>query len=74
MRIGSLVKQKVFTDGKGEDVFRYGVLYKQPEASLNLGWGWVFWQLNKDGPHAVSNESYCEAVQFGEIELVAEPK
>jgi len=76
MEIGSLVKQKLYehysADGKTKtkDTFRYGVLYKIPH---DLDFGWVFWQLDRDGPHAVSNESYCEAVPLSAIELVAGP-
>jgi len=74
MKIGSLVRQKLFDiDIREKAVFRYGVLYKVPHDALDLGFGWVFWQLDKDGPFAVSNESYCEAVQFKDIELVALP-
>ena len=77
MQLGSLVKQKLFKDGEGKDVFRYGILYKVPDLhgySADGGWGWVFWQLNKDGPYAVSSESYCEPIEFSSIELVAEPR
>jgi hypothetical protein len=74
LEIGSLVKQKIFdVDLREKAVFRYGILYRMPPLSLNLGFGWVFWQLDKDGLYAVSNESYCEAVQFNKIELVARP-
>ena len=73
MKIGSLVRQKLFDieiNNDGKELFRYGILYRVP---TGLGFGWVFWQLDKDGPYAVSNESYCEAVQFENIELVALP-
>tara|TARA_R100001082_G_scaffold110266_1_gene89735 strand:+ start:612 stop:854 length:243 start_codon:yes stop_codon:yes gene_type:complete len=75
MKIGSLVRQKIFDiDTRDEPVFRYGILYKVPgDGVMNLGFGWVFWQLDKDGPYAVSNESYCEAVQLKDMELVAHP-
>jgi len=71
MEIGSLVRQKLFDIDVGEqEVFRYGILYRILDG---LGFGWVFWQLDKDGPYAVSNESYCEAVELEKIELVASP-
>tara|TARA_B100000131_G_scaffold280259_1_gene285989 strand:- start:3747 stop:3968 length:222 start_codon:yes stop_codon:yes gene_type:complete len=71
MEIGSLVRQKLFDIDVGEqEVFRYGILYRILDG---LGFGWVFWQLDKDGPYAVSSESYCEAVELEKIELVAKP-
>ena len=73
MKVGSLVRQMVFKDSTHNGVFRYGILYKAGPEGLDLGFGWVFWQLNKDGPYVVANQSYCEAVQFKNIELVAEP-
>ncbi len=51
--IGTLVSQKLY-DGKS----RYGVVFKKNEVPKML---WVFWQLN-EAAHAVSNESYSEAV------------
>ena len=51
--IGTLVHQKLY-----DDKHRYGVVYKRNDLPKML---WVFWQLNESS-HAVSNESYSEAV------------
>ena len=53
--IGALVKQKIY-----DDKHRYGVVFKKVELPKML---WVHWQLNESA-HAVSNESYSEAVMF----------
>jgi len=85
MEVGSLVRQELFQNTDGASVFRYGVLYKVPDfepcsvivdgvTGQTSPWGWVFWQLNRDGPYAVSSESYCEPVEFSSLELVAAPK
>ena len=77
MKVGSLVRQRLFNvdlnSCDGGELFRYGVLFKLADDSLELGFGWVFWQLDKDGPYAVSNESYCEPAFFNNLELVALP-
>lgn len=51
--VGALVCQKIY-----DDKHRYGVVFKRNQVPKML---WVFWQLNEVS-HAVSNESYSEAV------------
>lgn len=51
--VGTLVQQKLY-----DEKHRYGVVFKKNQVPNIL---WVFWQLNESA-HAVSNESYAEAM------------
>tara|TARA_B100000131_G_scaffold311554_1_gene344541 strand:- start:698 stop:952 length:255 start_codon:yes stop_codon:yes gene_type:complete len=51
--LGTLVRQKIY-----DDKHRCGIVFKKVEGADII---WVYWQMN-EAAHAVSNESYSEAV------------
>ena len=70
MEIGSLVKEHLFTNRKGEVVERYGIIIRKNEQFE--GYVEVVWQPRKD--HPVSSKVHSDLTMENKLELVAPPR
>jgi hypothetical protein len=69
MEIGSLVKEHLFTNRKGEVVERYGVIIRKHDTFK--GYVEVVWQPRKG--HPVSAEAHVDLTPEDKLEVVVPP-